>query len=261
MRMFAWVPLVALLTGCASALKEPPVRPVAAETLSHEDLVRITSEADRLYRTRTLENVKQAVRLWEQAVTSGDESYETMERLIRARVWICDHERGEEAREEAALAAVHAAQWCGNAWPGSPRCAYWLGVGLGVQARERRSTAIDALRRIEALWYEALEGDPAQDHAGPERALALLYLRAPGWPTGPGDPEAGLEMARAAVERAPDFPPNLMALAEALAENGEYGEYDSVRRRAVESVRRAAEAGDPDAPEWLESLEGNSRGN
>ena len=39
------------------------------------------------------------------------------------------------------------------------------------------------------MFHSAAEGDPTIEDGGPDRALALTYLRAPGWPTGPGAPD------------------------------------------------------------------------
>jgi len=63
--------------------------------------------------------------------------------------------------------------------------------------------------------------DPNYDKAGPARVRSLVLLRAPGWPLGPGDADAGLASARRAVELHPEFPPNQLALGEALAKTGD----------------------------------------
>ena len=60
---------------------------------------------------------------------------------------------------------------------------------------------------------------------------ALVLVKAPAWPLGPGDAEAGLESARRAVALRPQYPPNVLALAEALAKNGDtHGAQDSYRQ-------------------------------
>ena len=63
--------------------------------------------------------------------------------------------------------------------------------------------------------------DANYDDAGPARVRALVLTRAPGWPLGPGDPAAGVTAARRAVALRPGYPPNLLALGEALAKNGD----------------------------------------
>jgi hypothetical protein len=130
-----------------------------------------------------------------------------------------------------------------------------MAISLGVQARERRSTGLDAVGLMVERLQAAIELDPGLDHGGPHRVLALLYLRAPGWPTGPGDPDLGLEEARLALAEAPGYPPNRLCLAEALVatEDPEGGrrEYQA----AAELAREWLDRGAPDAGEWLEEAE------
>jgi hypothetical protein len=63
--------------------------------------------------------------------------------------------------------------------------------------------------------------DPNYDNAGPSRVKALVLVRAPGWPIGPGDADSGVVAARRAVSLQPDYPPNVLALAEALGKTGD----------------------------------------
>ena len=79
----------------------------------------------------------------------------------------------------------------------------------------------------------------------------MLYARAPGWPTGPGDPDRALAEARKAVELRPDYPPNQLALGEALALTKDPQDARSARTRALELARQRKAAGDPDAGEWI----------
>ena len=99
-------------------------------------------------------------------------------------------------------AAVDDAHRCVAAYPDDAACAYWLAVSLGLQARERPSTASDGIRKMLEAIDRAEALDPAVEHGGPARLRALVLLRAPGWPAGPGDPEAGLDEARKAVHPA-----------------------------------------------------------
>jgi hypothetical protein len=97
------------------------------------------------------------------------------------------------------------------------------------------------------LLRKAIAAAPALDSAGPHRVLALVFLRAPGWPVGPGDPEAGLAEAREAARLFPDAPENQLALAEALGKNGSPEDARAAYQRALELATAAEQAGDPDA--------------
>jgi hypothetical protein len=168
------------------------------------------------------------------------------ERIARVRelARAVEYEPDPAVRERLAVAAVEAAQPCGP----EPGCAYWLAIAIGLQAREKPATAADGVPKMLALLAQAEAADPALERGGPARVAALVLLRAPGWPLGPGDPEAGLESARRAIAVDPAYPPNRLALAEALLKTG-----DGVTGQA--EARAAAEAArgwdDPDAAVWL----------
>jgi tetratricopeptide (TPR) repeat protein len=262
----ATLPVAALVSGCAQALREPPpVTEIAAaagregtlpgEVVSAVGVDLLLGRAEELFATRDLAQIQAASRVWLQAAAADGSRIEGLVGAVRALVWITDHDSDPRAREEAATEAVQAAQWCGRAAPDEPACDYWLGAALGVQARERSSTALSALPMIEAAFRRAAAAAPALDDAGPDRALALLYVRAPGWPTGPGDADQGLEHARKAAALRPDHPPNLLALAEALSATGDRDASRESCRRALDLARDRAGKGDRDAPEWIQEAE------
>jgi hypothetical protein len=208
------------------------------------------TEAESLFAERDVAKGREAARLFLRAAAAEGAPIEAFLGAARVEVWLTDHLDDSAARQQAAAAAVEAAQWCVRKGPSEPACGYWLGAALGVQARERPSTALSALPEIERAFQGALLASPGLDEAGPDRALALLYLRAPGWPAGPGDPGLGLEHARAAVARSPDYPPNQLALAEALVAGGDTEAGRLAYGRALERARDMAAAGDRDAAEW-----------
>lgn len=161
-------------------------------------------------------------------------------------------EREPSASRRAALSreAVAAGERCEQAAPATPACDYALAIALGVQAREHPSTMREGLAVMSAMLRRVSATEPGLDRAGPDRVLALLLLRAPGWPLGPGDSEEALEAARRAVAAFPDYAPNQLALAEALVANGEEEAGRDAARRALALAEAAETAGDPDAAGW-----------
>jgi hypothetical protein len=170
---------------------------------------------------------------------------------VHALVRQIEHERSDRRRAELAVEAVEAGQRCGAVAPGDPACDYALGVALGVQARERPTTVKRGLAAMVQRLEAAAAADPRLDRAGPDRVLALVLVRAPGWPVGPGDPEAGLARARRAVALFPDHAPNQLALAEALLATGGAGEGQAAAQRGLELAEKAAAAGEEDADAWV----------
>ena len=178
---------------------------------------------------------------------------------VKAQIWLVDHDSDAAGRESDAVVAVQAAQWCLRTAPTSAACQYWQGAALGVQARERSSTALDALPRIEEFFRRAADADPEMEDGGPHRALSLLYARAPGWPAGPGDPDRALVESRKAVSLRPDYPPNQLALGEALALTGDRRSSHEAYARALDLAKSRQLAGDPDASEWIHEAEKSLR--
>lgn len=248
----------AAIAGCAPALKEtPPLLDLAGggPPPAGGEVEALLRDAESAFARREAGSVRNAARAYLRAASGSPPRVEGVIGAVRAQVWLADHEADPRDREAAATLAVQAAQWCGRIDPQRPACSYWMGAALGVQARERPSTGLSALPRIEAAFREAAEKEPEMDGGAPDRALALLYLRAPGWPSGPGDRERGLHHARKAVAIDPEHPLNIMALAEALAEGGDTEASRKAWEKAIMLARDLAGRGDPDAPEWAEEAE------
>jgi hypothetical protein len=150
---------------------------------------------------------------------------------------------------------VQIGQWCRRLYPADPECTYRLALAVGQQARERTSTATDGLDVMVELLGVVIDEAPDLDFAGGQRVLALLLLRAPGWPTGPGDPEMALEHAEAAVEAFPDYPPNQLVLGEALSDNGRREEAVERLERGIGLARTRRDEGDPEAADWIAQAE------
>jgi tetratricopeptide (TPR) repeat protein len=250
--------LILLLPACRSALREPPgleALATGAPSESAAEADELTRQAETRFAERTPTAVEEAADLWTRVAAGQVTRVEPLLNAVRARIWLADHAEGAASRRDHSLAAVQTAQWCTTRAPADPGCDYWLAAALGIQARERRSTALDALPRIIELFQAAADADPGLEHGGPDRALALAYVQAPGWPTGPGDPDLGLEHALRAVEIAPVFPPNHLALGDALDATEDPEGARKAYEKALSLAKDLAEAGDPDAPAWVEGAQ------
>lgn len=250
MRARALAPWLLFAAGCAAALREPaPLGPTAP---GRPGAAALLAEAEAAFARRPdAAEVRRAERLWSEAAAADGAGIEGLVGAMRAKAWLVEHSGDAAERLALAQGAVEAGQWCGRRAPASPACEYWLAVALGFQARERPATAQQGLGLMVASLRRAAAADPRLDGAGPERVLALVLLRAPGWPLGPGDPEAALAQARAAAALAPDHPPNLSALGEALLANDRPEEGRAALERALALAQARAAAGDPDAPDWI----------
>jgi tetratricopeptide (TPR) repeat protein len=238
--------LLALALGCAHALREPaPLPATPPQEGGAADLLR---KADAAWARRAEpDEARKAQELYTGARSADPSAVAGLLGAMRAAGFRIEREQDGSQREKLAVEAVQLGQWCQRRAPKDPACAYRLAIALGEQTRERTSTAKDALGKMVSLLREAIAADPSLDHAGPHRVLALVLLRAPGWPVGPGDPEEGLREAEKAVALFPDDPENQLALGDALEKNGRAGDARAAWERAAALAEKEAAAGDPDA--------------
>jgi len=252
---------LSMVMACTSALKEPP--PVAeigaAETQTMAEgrdertpLARAEIEFGQLPDEAA---VRRAQSLFLEAARADGAPAEAFLGAARATAWLIEHTDDGQRRKELAIEGVQIGQWCARLHPSVAECTYRLALAVGQQARERSSTATDGLDVMVELLNEVIAEAPELDFAGGQRVLALVLLRAPGWPTGPGDAEYGLEFAEAAVEAFPEYPPNQLVLGEALLDNGRRDEAKQALERGVELARANHATGDPEATEWITQAE------
>jgi hypothetical protein len=160
-----------------------------------------------------------------------------------------DAESDSTARSQLAADALGNAQACLERAPQEAACLYYHAIALGLQARAHPLQSSEALKSMLEALGAAEAANPEYDEAGPARVKALVLVKAPAWPLGPGDAEAGLASARRAVALRPQHPPNVLALAEALAKSGD-------TRGAQDAYRHAQELSQAlppsrDREDWL----------
>jgi hypothetical protein len=148
-------------------------------------------------------------------------SIEECAAAIRAASQRSDHEPDSKVRAELATEASNNADACLALDPQAAACQYGNAIAIGLQARVHPARAGGLLGSMLQNLGNAEATDPDYDRAGPARVQALVLIRAPAWPIGPGDTDAGLAAARRAVALQPDYPPNVLALAEALSKTGD----------------------------------------
>ena len=248
--------LLAAVTGCAPALREPPdIHVLSGNPLIEDGPERVDGlllEGERFFAQRPdAEAVRESESRFLEAAVLDKTRIEGLIGAVRSLTWRTEHERSSEIRAALATRAVQTAQWCAPRAPNDARCDYWLAIALGLQSRERPSTAKSGLEAMEEALRRAVAADPTLDRGGPHRVLALVLLRAPGWPAGPGDPEEGLEQAEHALEIDPAYPPNVSAWAEGLYKAGRKSDARDAWRRALASAEALAASGHPDAGDWV----------
>jgi hypothetical protein len=164
-----------------------------------------------------------------------------------------DDQMDSKTRDDVAADALRNADACIARAPQAVACLYGRGVALGLDAQAHPIRAEGALRSMIESLASAEAVDPNYDHGGPARVRALVLLRAPGWPLGPGDTDQGLAAARRAVTAQPQYPPNQLALGEALARTGDANGARAAYAQAGEEARALPPGADRD--KWLREAE------
>jgi Flp pilus assembly protein TadD len=168
-----------------------------------------------------------------------------------------DHESDSKIRGELAVEASRDAEACLAREPQAAPCLYGRALALGLEARVHPTRAGELLKNMLDALGRAESADPGYDKAGPARVRSLVLVRAPGWPLGPGDAEAGLAAARRAVGLQPNYPPNLLALAEALSKTGDGNGARESYARARDAALALPAAEDRD--EWVREADQGSQ--
>jgi tetratricopeptide (TPR) repeat protein len=139
----------------------------------------------------------------------------------RAAYDLADLLTDDRERSEAAQAGIDACRQAVALDINAAPAHYYLALNLGESARAKKLGALKLLHEMEHELLKAAELDPAFDYGGPDRALGLLYLKAPPWPASVGNRNKARARLEAAVELSPDYPDNHLSLAEAYAQWGE----------------------------------------
>lgn len=140
--------------------------------------------------------------------------YGALWRSAKYRVWLSYH---SDRKAEISRFALEAIGFCEKAVRADENRAegyYYRAIATGLYAEQNKLKSRDAMKRIERDALRAIELDAALSHGGPHRLLGALYLRAPGPPTGVGSLRRASQHIRQAVQLAPDYPENLLFLAE-----------------------------------------------
>ena len=140
----------------------------------------------------------------------------------RLSLHLAERETNQDKREKLAAEGVDFAEAAlkqgGN---GDGAVHYYLAANLGLAVREQPTLAMGNLGRLESEMKQAVALSPGIDDGGPLRLLGALYLKAPPWPSGIGDPDKALELLEKAVKEHPEHPLNHLFYAQALWDEGD----------------------------------------
>ncbi len=174
--------------------------------------------------------------------------------FARACFDCADLATNKEERASLAHQGINACRLVIATDPKSAPAHYYLGMNLGELAETEFMGALRIVREMEREFKTAASLDPQLDHAGPERCLGLLYREAPGWPASIGSNRKAKSYLHQAVEMAPDYPENILNLAES---DLIWRDFDAAQKEsdALDQLWPKAQkqfTGDPWAQNWAD---------
>jgi tetratricopeptide (TPR) repeat protein len=128
----------------------------------------------------------------------------------------CQHATNDDQLASIAKPGIAAGKAVIERNPKSAAGHYYMAMDLGELA-EAEAPSFASYRMVKELEREfktATALDEYFDYGGPVRNLGLLYRDAPGWPISIGSKRKARENLERAVVLAPDYPENLLNLAE-----------------------------------------------
>lgn len=138
------------------------------------------SDADRLYAAREHPaSVADAAAIWNAALQTNPQDFESAWKLSRAQYWIGGH-NGKDASRAAFEAGMTAARQAIRIAPDRPEGHFWLAANMAALAESQGMTA--GLRYRGAIRDElerVLAIDPAFQQGSADRALGRWYYKVP----------------------------------------------------------------------------------
>jgi tetratricopeptide (TPR) repeat protein len=236
-----------VLAGCNRGIVKLPNVATSLKTVDET-----LADADALFAKRPdADAVRKSIPIYQSAAVADSKRVEGAIGVVRAVAWLTEH-GAKEDRKTLVAEALAAGNQCQLRTPGTAQCNYWQAVARGVDGRDHPSRGIPDLKNIIELLKKADAEAPLMEDAGPARVLALILVRAPGWPVGPGNPDAALVEAKKAVERAPNYPLNQLVLGECLAATEDHAGAKAAFEKAIEVGRQR---GDADGADWAAQAE------
>ena len=213
---------LALLTlaGCES-VQDLHVTPAPVAKLGPVEARQLfaTGKAQLAEQPRTLARVTAAAQQLTEAAAVLKTDYDAQWAAASAWEFVADNEPRHPERVAAAKQGIALARLARELQPDRVEGHYWYALTVGLLADADRAYGLKAVSEMDQALRRAMALDERYDYAGPVRVLGILLLRAPAPPVSMGSSRKGLRLLQHAVELFPNYPENMLYLAEAFRDN------------------------------------------
>lgn len=225
-----WLAGLALAVGGLAGPGPVGAAAPVARSAGEEEVVRVRSlppRPERLY--------QEAKARWSPTSTNATDCWQ----FGRACFDLAEYASNQTQRAALATEGIEACRRSLQLFPSNAPAYFFLGLNYGQLARTKLLGALSLVKEMQGAWEKAIELDPLYDHAGPHRALGILYRDAPGWPVSIGSKAKARWHLLKAVELAPGYPGNQLSLLESHARWGEYRLLQQQRAATAQLMQEA----------------------
>ena len=236
MRSKAWLILAGwcCALGCSS-IQRVRIDPAEPAGLTADEIrsQRTAAQSLSAEQPRNLARMDKAARLLERVAHGLPGDYDAHWQAAEAWTFVADNETNGPVRISAAKHGIALARQARELQPDRVEGHYWYALAVGLLADADRSYGLKAVGEMESALRRAIELDERYDYGGPVRVLGILLLRTPAPPVSIGSSRKGLRWLQRAAELFPDYPENLLYLAEAFHNNARVGEARQLLQKVV----------------------------
>ncbi len=205
----------ALFAGCSKvpekSVPQKP-KPSAQENRLYEQLVR-EGRGAFLKEPRDNETVEISAQKYKAAIAIRADEYAVLWEAARTCVWLGNH--GPDAkRKDYVKQGLEYANTAVQLQPDGEAGLFYHGALAGKLADLDFMYGADAIEIIEGRMKQLIENKSTYIYGGPDRVLAILYMRAPGPPLSVGDYDKALKHMQRAVEIESHWLENQLFMAE-----------------------------------------------
>lgn len=208
--------LLAMIVAGCSHVPEDSLK--TADNVSPEDNHRyeelvLDGRGSFLKQTRDIPSVERSYASYKQVLAIRADDYVILWEAARTAVWLSNF-GPEDKQDDYARAGITWANTAVKIKPDGEEGLFYDGALAGKLAELDMAYGLDGLKIIQKRMRQLIEMKSTYIYGGPDRVLAIVLMRSPGSPIGPGDwDEAEKHMTRA-LEIDPNWPENQLYMAE-----------------------------------------------
>jgi tetratricopeptide (TPR) repeat protein len=207
----------------------------AADNARYEELV-LDGRGSFLADTRTLSGVETSHERYKQALRIRADRYEILWEAARTAVWLGNF--GPAEKQDAYVRdGIRYANTALKIKPDGEEALFYDGALAGKLAELDMEYGMSGLEIIQKRMHQLIDMGSTYIYGGPDRVLAIVLMRAPGSPIGPGDWDLAEQHMKRALEIDPNWPENQLYMAElefGLANERDLPEFAESARKRLE---------------------------